>query len=119
MNVVISFASQQPKESVHMNGERMENDSDEEESEEEDETEDDEEVSTEDGAKDESRTASVSRVNYFINALDNPLICEPMKNVVIRSSHLDHFYFVSRLLRMNRSLRSHRKVKRKVTNQTW
>lgn len=52
---------QQPKEAVHMNGERMENDSDEEESEEGDDTEDDEEVSTEDGAKtsqDESRMTS-------------------------------------------------------------
>ncbi|KAA0719895.1 Histone-lysine N-methyltransferase EHMT1 [Triplophysa tibetana] len=54
---------QQPKESVHVNGERMENDSDEEESE-EDDTEDEEEVSTEDGAKtspDEYRTTSVAQ----------------------------------------------------------
>ncbi|XP_056587271.1 histone-lysine N-methyltransferase EHMT1 isoform X2 [Triplophysa dalaica] len=56
-----SSSDPQPKESVHVNGERMENDSDEEESE-EDDTED--EVSTEDGAKtspDEYRTASVAQ----------------------------------------------------------
>lgn len=65
------FGSQQPKESVHVNGERMENDSDEEESE-EDDTEDEEEVSTEDGAKtspDEYRTASVAQVEIHPKTL--------------------------------------------------
>ncbi|XP_039544193.1 histone-lysine N-methyltransferase EHMT1 isoform X7 [Pimephales promelas] len=41
----------QPKEVVHVNGERMDNESDEEESEEGEDTEDDEELVTEDGAK--------------------------------------------------------------------
>ncbi|XP_051536391.1 histone-lysine N-methyltransferase EHMT1-like isoform X4 [Myxocyprinus asiaticus] len=55
---------QQPKEAVHMNGERMENESDEEESEEGEDTEDDEEQPTEGGAKssqEETRIASVSQ----------------------------------------------------------
>ncbi|XP_057215572.1 histone-lysine N-methyltransferase EHMT1 isoform X2 [Triplophysa rosa] len=58
-----SSSNPQPKEAVHVNGERMENDSDEEESD-EDDTEDEEEVSTEDGVKtspDEYRSASVSQ----------------------------------------------------------
>ncbi|XP_051532999.1 histone-lysine N-methyltransferase EHMT1 isoform X5 [Myxocyprinus asiaticus] len=55
---------QQTKEAVHMNGERMENESDGEESEEGEYTEDDEELPTEDGAKssqEETRIASFSQ----------------------------------------------------------
>ncbi|XP_065100202.1 histone-lysine N-methyltransferase EHMT1 isoform X2 [Paramisgurnus dabryanus] len=57
-----STPNPQPKDVVHVNGERMENESDDEESEEGDDMED--EVSTEDGAKssqDESNMASVSQ----------------------------------------------------------
>ncbi|XP_077088870.1 histone-lysine N-methyltransferase EHMT1 isoform X10 [Siphateles boraxobius] len=55
---------QQPKEVVHVNGERMANESDEEESEEGEDTEDDEELVTEDGAKTSQegpRIASISQ----------------------------------------------------------
>ncbi|XP_077088871.1 histone-lysine N-methyltransferase EHMT1 isoform X11 [Siphateles boraxobius] len=54
----------QPKEVVHVNGERMANESDEEESEEGEDTEDDEELVTEDGAKTSQegpRIASISQ----------------------------------------------------------
>lgn len=58
-------ASQLSKESVHVNGEKMDNESDEEESEEVEDTEEDEELVREDGAKasqEGSKIASVSQV---------------------------------------------------------
>lgn len=66
MNLGLSFyslASQQPKEVVHVNGERMENESDEEESEEGEDTEEDEELVTEDRAKASQEGPTIASVS--------------------------------------------------------